>query len=169
MNDGSFPPPPPPPPPGSEPPVTKADSLIRLGARIIDGLILLVPTFVFIWVIGGSSSFTNQEFGRAWLASALATVLQFAYFVVLESTQGATPGKRALGMKVLGASGGLPTQEEAMRRNAFMLLSIIPTFLGSLTSLVAAISIAVTIGGDSLGRGWHDNFAGGTRVVRRPK
>jgi hypothetical protein len=51
------------------------------------------------------------------------------------------------------------------RRNAWMLLSMVP-LLGGLAQLVVVIVIGVTINSDPFKRGWHDNFAGGTAVVR---
>lgn len=167
MNDDHYlPPPPPPPPDGAGAEGEKADSLIRFGGRIVDGLILLVPSLVIAAVVGGSASLSGGSLGRAWLGSIVVTALQFAYYVVMETSQGRTLGKRALGLRVYGANGGLPTQDESMRRNAFLFLNIIPTFLGSLISLAASVAIAVTISNDSRGQGWHDKFAGGTRVVR---
>jgi uncharacterized RDD family membrane protein YckC len=71
----------------------------------------------------------------------------------------------ALGYKVVGPDGAHPTPEVSAKRNAWMLLSVVP-LLGGLAQLVIVIVIAVTINSDPFKRGWHDNFAGGTAVVR---
>jgi hypothetical protein len=62
--------------------------------------------------------------------------------------------------------------EQALKRNAFTaigILGIVP-FLGlvaSLLMLAAVIMIAVTISNNTTTRhGWHDDFAGGTQVIR---
>jgi uncharacterized RDD family membrane protein YckC len=75
-------------------------------------------------------------------------------------------------LQTRGPHGQNPTTEEALKRNAFLaigVLGIIPVVgaLAPLLSLVAVIAIAVTISNNTETRqGWHDNFAGGTRVVK---
>ena len=69
-------------------------------------------------------------------------------------------------MRVHGASGGNPTTEEALRRNAWLPAQhrqrppaarhLVPV---RARVLVAVIAIAVTINSDPLKRGWHDKFA----------
>jgi hypothetical protein len=77
-----------------------------------------------------------------------------------------------LKLKTQGPRGGNPSIEQALRRNAFTAIGILGItpyvgFLGSLLSLAAVITIMVTINNDNTTRhGWHDNFAGGTTVVR---
>ena len=172
-----LPPPPPPPPPGSgqpQPPSSggypagpdPVGAWPRLGARIIDWLVLLIPGILVTAVIGGGTApFTGEASAATFAAGILMTGVEFAYFVWLESTRGQTLGKMALGYRVVGPTGAHPTTEEAARRNAWMLLSIVP-FLGDLVVVVFYIVIGVTISSDSFRRGWHDNFAGGTAVVR---
>ncbi len=46
-----------------------------------------------------------------------------------------------------------------------MLLGILPV-LGGVLQFVVVVVIAVTISNDPFKRGWHDNFAGGSAVVR---
>lgn len=175
---GSAPPPPPPPSAGGFPqqqqPYAPAGGQpqaatygIRLGARILDYLVLLIPQFIITFIVGGgvATAGTATGLGRAWIAGVLATLLTFGYFVYLEMNNGQTFGKKWLNLRVYGASGGNPSQDEAMRRNAWMLLSVVP-FLGGLAQLVAVIAIPVTGSSDPYKRGWHDNFAGGTTVVR---
>lgn len=71
-----------------------------------------------------------------------------------------------------GSSGGRLTTQGALRRNTFTaipVLGVVPVLgsLASLLSLIAMITIAVTIRCDAaMHRGWHDDFAGGTTVVR---
>lgn len=138
----------------------------RFGARIIDFLVLLIPQFIIGAVVGGGSSTVGvASSGRAWFAGVIGTLLTYGYFVYLESTRGQSVGKMALSFKVIGPDGNLPTTEVAARRNAWLLLSIIP-ILGGLVQFVVAIVIGVTINSDPFKRGWHDNFAGGTAVVR---
>ncbi|MDZ7674170.1 MAG: RDD family protein [Acidimicrobiales bacterium] len=157
---------PPPPPSGPEMPALEPiGPWPRLGAKFIDNLILLVPSMVLAIVVGGSG-FLSGEFGpRPFLASVLTTLLSWAYFVYLEATRGQTLGKMALGFKVIDVDGRTPSLDVAAKRNLWMLLPLIPV-IGSFAQLAAAIGIGVTIGSGPFHRGLHDNFAGGTAVVR---
>ena len=62
--------------------------------------------------------------------------------------------------------------EEALKRNAWTalgLIAIIPVvgwFLAPLIELAVVVLILVTISNTPTRQGWHDNFAGGTSVVR---
>jgi uncharacterized RDD family membrane protein YckC len=165
---GSTPPPPPPPPPGQNPygaeayptsaqppPVAGAQPAglgSRFLARLIDGIMLAV--------LQGIISLAT---GRV-VAGIIGGIIYLGYYAYMESSQGRTLAKQWLKMRVHGASGGNPTMEEALRRNAWAALGILSTIplLGILTGLaelVAIIAIAVTINSDPLKRGWHDKFA----------
>jgi uncharacterized RDD family membrane protein YckC len=182
VSDLPPPPPPsgnPPPPPGGGyggeyqggygggygPQFQKVGPWMRLLARIIDGLVLLIPNLIISAAVGGGTT-VFQAGTRAWIASVISTALTLAYFVWLESSKGQSVGKMALSMRVVGPNGQLPTVEQALKRNAWLLLSIIP-ILGGFAGLVIAIAIAVTISNDAAGRGLHDNFAGGTVVTKQ--
>ncbi|MFD3813244.1 RDD family protein [Rhodococcus sp. NPDC058639] len=148
-------------------PTRPGELLPRLGARIIDALIVGIPMAILtsIVVFGSDSGF------MAFVMSVLSGVAAFAYWTYFESTKGATIGKKLLGLSVVGPGGGLPTREQAAKRNAFVALQILSgiPFLGwlvSLASFAAWIGIAVTIEQDSGKQGFHDKFAGGTRVVK---
>ncbi|WP_259467931.1 RDD family protein [Rhodococcus sp. SBT000017] len=129
----------------------------RFAARFLDGLILALVQFV-LYVILPSGFFGTL------LLSLASALLGFAYFTLLESSRGQTFGKQALGLRTLGAAGGLPTQAEAAKRNAFMLLNVVP-LLGTVLVIVAYIFIAVTINSSPTKQGKHDELAGGTQVV----
>lgn len=51
---------------------------------------------------------------------------------------GATPGKLALGLRVIGPDGGRPTPRQALIREAFTVLGAIP-FAGPLLALAATL------------------------------
>lgn len=181
------PPPPPPPPPGSAPTPPggsygsaaagqPADVGVRLGARVIDAILVgivnaIVTTPIIVGAMfadgpGAGSAFFVSGFGAAAIvASLLSLIITFGYFVLMDTRLGKTVGKMLLNLEVKGTAGGLPTVEESFKRNAWMLLSIVPV-IGGLLQLAAAIYIAVTISNSPSNVGWHDEFAGGTRVVR---
>jgi uncharacterized RDD family membrane protein YckC len=128
--------------------------LPRFGARIIDSLI--------IGIVGGPLGLA-LDFGFVWVA--LQAVLVFAYFVLLDTYVGTTAGKRLLGLRVIGPTGAKPEIGQAANREAFTLLGAIP-YIGGLLGLIAWIVIAVTINSSPTRQGKHDEFAGGTQVVK---
>lgn len=161
--------PPPPPPPGPAPdPLVPVGLGTRFGAKLIDWLVLVVPTLVLAVVFGGAATagFRSEFTVRDYAIATVSTLLSFAYFVLLESSRGQTVGKMALGIKVVGPDGHPPTTETAVRRNVWSIVSLVP-ILGDIVQLVLVIVIAVTISSGHFHRGWHDNFAGGTAVVRK--
>jgi uncharacterized RDD family membrane protein YckC len=163
------------------PGVRPAELERRLGARLIDDVILfLINLSVLILIIAAALGLSDgaQLSPAVTVAIRVATgvlgsAIYVGYFALFESRRGQTIGKMVFKLHTVGAQGGLPTWREAARRNLFMafpLLAIIPG-IGGLLALLAAFSAATSIG-VSIGRdiplrqGWHDRFAGGTRVVR---
>lgn len=173
---GSAPPPSPAGAPGARP----GELLDRFLARLIDHVLLaLVNTVVISVIVVGAvlgesaNSFgSSSTFLAGAVASVLTTVLALAYFGYLESSRGQTVGKMIMKLRTVGPDGANPTMEQALRRNIYVaagLLGIIPVigWIGSLASLVGMILIAVNINNDTVHRqGWHDHFAGETRVLK---
>jgi uncharacterized RDD family membrane protein YckC len=153
----------------------------RTLARLIDFVLLAVVNAIVVGVLvvgtllGRSGGLVMGAGASGALASALAAVLSaslnLAYFAGLESRLGQTLGKRALKLRVVGPTGGLPTLEEAVRRNvwvAFGIAGVVPVvggLLGSLAQLAAVVLIAITLTDETRGPAWHDRFAGGTAVL----
>ena len=131
---------------------------LRFGARLIDGIIVNVVAFGIALAIGSLNNY--------WVTGLFSGLLTFLYFLVFESTQGWTPGKKLLGLSVHGPAGApKPDVQQAAIRNVWTLLNIIP-FIGGLLTLVAVIIIAVTINSSPTKQGKHDELAGGTQVVK---
>lgn len=81
----------------------------RLVARLIDFLLASVASwFLFSGVLGLGTL----------LSAALVGLLTLAYFTILESATGRTPGKLAFKLRVLGTKGARPSAGQALRRNA---------------------------------------------------
>jgi uncharacterized RDD family membrane protein YckC len=139
----------------------------RLGARIIDGLVLLIPNLLLAGALtdGTATGFGGVTAGDDLAYLLVTTLLGYGYAVWLEASRGQTVGKMAVGIKVIGPDGAIPSSEVALRRNVWLLFSLIP-ILGGVLSFVAAVAIGVTISNDPFKRGTHDNFAGGSAVVR---
>jgi uncharacterized RDD family membrane protein YckC len=160
---GGYPPPqygqpggyPPPPPLGARQPGGLG---LRLLARLIDGII--------VGIIGFFLALFTDTLSNIWVTGLFSGLLTFVYFLVFEITQGWTPGKKVLGMRVLGPGGApKPSAQQSAIRNAFTLLAIVPYF-GGLLAVIAYIVIAVTISNSPTKQGKHDEFAGGTQVVK---
>lgn len=149
-----------------------ADVGVRFVARLIDMVILGVVNLIIAIVIIGaffdglsaSSTFGTSIGVGALVAQAISIVITIGYFAWLESSRGQTVGKMILRLRTVGPHGGNPTMEESIRRNAWYALAIVP-IIGGLAELAAAIYIAVTISQSPVNRGWHDEFAGGTKVI----
>lgn len=145
----------------------------RVIARIIDAVLLSAVFFILLvpFVIGaifaevsGFGMFGGFS-GGSFFSGLIFAALTVAYFAFMESNQGQTVGKMVMGIKVVGPGGGNPTMEEAVKRNAWLALSVVPV-LGGLAQLAVMIYILVTISNSVTNQGWHDEFAGGTQVVK---
>ena len=131
---------------------------LRFVARLIDGVIVNVVAVLIVLILGALTNY--------WVTGLFSGLLMFIYFLAFETSQGWTPGKKVLGLSVHGPGGALkPTAQQSAIRNSWTLLNIIP-FVGGLLTLVAVIVIAVTINSSPTKQGKHDEFAGGTQVVK---
>ena len=139
----------------------------RVLAGVVDLVIVALGAAVVL--------FAGDALSAGEIKGALGVVIlgwALYYFFALESGDGQTVGKMVMKLRTVGPGGGNPTVEEAARRNIFNaigLLGLIPVvgWISGLVSLVAVIMIAVNINSDPVNRqGWHDRFAGGTRVLK---
>ena len=150
----------------------------RFLARLIDGVILAVVSLVVGALLGGGlvamgSTDTDGLNAAAATGTLIGVAINFVYYGLLDSAQGATLGKKALKLRVVGPDGTSNVSfTDSVKRNVFFALSLVGVvpFLGyiaSIVSLAALILIAVQISQDTARRqGWHDKFAGGTRVLK---
>jgi len=125
---------------------------LRFVAVLIDGILLMIVGYLLSLVFGGSKSsgFELQGPGAfLWFA------VGFAYYIFFEGTRGATPGKMALGMRVIKEDGSPCDMKAAVVRT---LLRIVD---GLLFYLVAAILVWTSDRKQRLG----DRIAG-TLVVK---
>jgi uncharacterized RDD family membrane protein YckC len=161
-----------------------ADLGVRFVARLIDSVLVGVVTAILGSLVAAGlllGSHASLLSGWGWgrgtsqaanaVSAVISAVLTLGYFTLMESRRGQTLGKMLFKLQTRGPGGGLPTTEEALKRNAFTAIPIIGAvpFLGtvsSLLSLIAVITIAVTIHRSATHQGWHDDLAGGTTVVR---
>ena len=160
-----------------------ADLLNRFLARLIDYVLLAVVNVVFVSVIiagaimGSTAGGLGMGAGGSFLVNAVTSVLSAAialgYFAFMESSRGQTVGKMLVKLETRGPDGGRPSMEQAIKRNAFTaigvigLIPVLGWLLSPVLSILAVVMIAVTINNNTVTRqGWHDDFAGGTSVVK---
>ena len=127
----------------------------RVGASIIDGVIqIIVVTPLLVLVYGRNYFFMDgalqgpADFVISYVLPAVAVIACWRAF-------GATPGKMALGARIVdAATGAAPSTGQYVGRYLGYFLSIIPLGLG-----------LFWVGFDRKKRGWHD-IVSGTVVVR---
>lgn len=130
---------------------------IRVGASLIDTVLLLCITFPLLIAIYGWSYFDPEQTG--FIAGTadflLSYVLPAMAVIVFWMYRQATPGKMLLKLKVVDAKTGGPlTVGQAVIRYLGYFVSSIPLCIG-----------LIWVGLDAKKQGWHDKMAG-TYVVR---
>ena len=129
----------------------------RVGAAIIDTILVLVICAPLVTYIYGPSYWVNPtgmiiagpaDFLINWLLPAVAVILFWIY-------RQATPGKMAIGAKIVDAkTGGKASTGQLIGRYLAYYVSILPLMLG-----------IIWVGIDAKKQGFHDKLAG-TLVVR---
>ncbi len=127
----------------------------RLGAHFIDGLILGGLSAAIGFVLGPAAARVGAGTGSVVMLAfqALLVLVPIVYFTLSWSRSGATPGKAALGIRVVGVGNTPVTRVQAVVRYFGYILSGF-LCLGFLWMLW-----------DAERRCWHDMLAG-TRVIR---
>lgn len=124
----------------------------RAVAVIIDSIILFVVAYVVAMVTGNT---TGAGFAMTGAPAFLFFAIALAYFIVLEATQGATLGKRVMGLKVVKQDGSAMDWQASIIRNLLRLID------GFFFYLVGAIVVWVSKSRQRLG-----DMAAHTLVVR---
>jgi len=138
----------------------------RMGARVIDGIILIIVTVIISAILGGGAGLTSTEVnGTVIVAGILGAIFQFLWDALFISKMGGTPGKLMLGMEVVDVNTGQSPPEDpaGWKRAANRLLGIIP-LLGGLVAFIIAVVSLVYLFTDDQRRTVMDRF-GGTLVV----
>ena len=155
----------------------------RFLARMIDDVLLFVVNISVVIIViaiavklsGGSDLSSSTSVAISVVGGLLGGCIYYGYFVYCESRKGRTLGKVVMKLRTLAPDDGLPTLEQAARRNVFMaapFLVVVPgigALVGWIILLTASMTIALGIHADGGRRqAWHDRYAGGTRVVKVP-
>lgn len=128
---------------------------VRVGASLIDTLLLVLITFPLLYAFYGQAYLNNQLSGFLPLKILVEWVFPLGATVIFWVSKSATPGKMALSLKVLDERTGNPlTVGQSIGRYLGYFVAIIPLGLGILW-----------VGFDSKKQGLHDKLAS-TVVVR---
>jgi uncharacterized RDD family membrane protein YckC len=103
----------------------------RFVAHLVDGTLYMVLFLLLILVAGA----TNDVVLVLTFVLGL-TVLHIAYFVVLQRPKGRTPGKALVGIRVVDATGQVPTTGALVKRSLPLLVEYlyVIALIGMLTS-----------------------------------
>lgn len=128
----------------------------RVGAMIIDWILIAVLTFPPLTIIYGWSYWDNQKLIKGPADFVISWVFPAIAIIWLWVETGQTPGKMAIGARIVDAeTGGQLTIGKAALRYFGYFISMIMIFLGY-----------VWVGFDPKKQGWHDHMAG-TVVIRK--
>lgn len=127
----------------------------RVGAALIDTLLIGAITWPLVTWIYGTDYWTDQSFVKGsadffltWIFPAVAVI---AFWIARQ----ATPGKMAFSAKIVDArTGGAPSTGQLIGRYLGYYVAMLPLFLG-----------IIWVAFDKKKQGWHDKLAG-TVVVK---
>ena len=129
----------------------------RVGATLIDGIILIVITGPILTIYYGESYWTNESLVAGPLDFILSYVFPAVAIIWFWVAKQATPGKMAVHAKIVDArTGNVPSTGQFVGRYFAYILSGLPLGLGF-----------IWVAFDSRKQGWHDKLAG--TIVVSPK
>ena len=138
---------------------------IRLGASIIDGIIILLVTLPIMYLTGGFNGFPEEEPSIFYTLGM--GVIGIIFFIIIHGRflirDGQTIGKRVLGIKIVTLENTLPDMSNLAKRYGFYLLIGNVPFVGPIINLVNILFIF-----SESRRCLHDHV-GGTKVVEANK
>jgi uncharacterized RDD family membrane protein YckC len=143
---------------------------IRVGASIIDSILLMMITYPLLYAVYG---WVGLDYGMAmqttgFVSILLTWILPVVAVIWFWTAKQATPGKMLLSLRVVDAkTGGNLSVGQSIARYIGYFVAAIPFCLG-----------LIWVGIDSKKQGWHDKLAGtvvvrsklrGTEAVRFPQ
>lgn len=150
---------------GYDPAAVNAPLSRRAGALLLDGALYAALLGLAVVLLGGFGP------ADAWAATVVGALMAgpagfYGFRAAGDAIFEGSPGKHLLGLR-MGGPNGLPVSgADGLRRNLWILPSMIP-FAGWAVSLGLAAWIGLSAGNDPLGRGGHER-ATGTRVTEKP-
>lgn len=130
----------------------------RVAASAIDCILIGIIVFPIVHAIYGPEYWSSTELIHGAMDFLLTWVLPAIAVIVFWIYKQATPGKMALGMRIVDAqTGGPPSTAQLIGR-----------YFGYYVSLLGLALGFLWVAWDRRKQGWHDKLAG-TVVVRRRK
>ena len=131
---------------------------MRVGAALIDSLLIALCTMPFLYWIYGDAYFTSEAMFSGTMDCLLSWVAPPVAIISFWIIRSATPGKMAFRAVIVDAeTGGKPNRGQCVGRYFGYFVASLPLFLGILW-----------VAFDARKQGWHDKLAG-TVVIREPK
>jgi uncharacterized RDD family membrane protein YckC len=131
---------------------------IRVGAAIIDSVLVLIIIVPILSVIYGSAYWDSDELAHGFWDVVLSYIAPAVAVIAFWVCKSATPGKMALRLTIVDArTGAQPTLGQFIGRYLGYFVSTIPLLLG-----------LIWVGIDKRKQGWHDKLAS-TVVIRNRK
>jgi len=128
----------------------------RVGAALIDTLMLFIITIPLTYIVYGRVSSPSGSAFQGPLDVVINLVLPAVLVVWLWSLMQATPGKLAMSARIVDAdTGGAPSMTQLVIRYLGYFVSAIPLGIG-----------LIWVGFDRRKQGWHDKLA--NTVVIKP-
>ena len=140
----------------------RADILTRVGARLLDGVILAVPTVALLLAFGDLDLEAGRTATPVWVAAA-TVVMAALYEIVLIAMSGQTIGKRVLGIQVVDVVTGRPPRLSGATLR--YLVPGVPSLLPVPGAPLLGLLVWLSATWSPTRQGWHDRAAG-TVVVR---
>ena len=143
----------------------------RLGARLLDGILVFILWIVVIIAVPGISfDSTNGSYGILDLTMVVWQIVGILFTIAYEiwptARWGQTLGKRIMGIKVVhAATGEAPGWGKSFGRWAVPTLPATLPFVQYI-GWIFTVLCYLSLGHDPVYQGWHDKAAG-TLVVRR--
>lgn len=128
---------------------------IRVGASLIDTVLILIITVPILGAIYGESYLFGDSFIRGFWDIVFGYILPAVAIIAFWVYKSATPGKMATKLTIVDSrTGGVPTTSQYVIRYIGYYLAALPLFLG-----------LIWVGIDKRKQGWHDKLAN-TVVLR---
>jgi len=131
---------------------------LRLWASLIDTAIIAALIYPALQLIYGKAYWSGTSLVQGPADFLLSFVLPAVAVILFWLARQATPGKLAIGARIVDArSGGKPGTGQLLLRYLGYYLAAIPLFMG-----------LIWVGLDPRKQGWHDKLAGTVVVRNKP-
>ena len=131
---------------------------IRVGASLIDTILLMIVIFPVVTAIYGKGYWSSESLSQGFWDVLFSYILPAVVVIVFWIYKSATPGKMATRLTIVDAeTRGKPSTGQFIGRYLAYYLSAIPLCLGF-----------IWVAFDKRKQGWHDKLAG-TVVIRKDR